>query len=191
MTAPEGRVSDVELIHRTQQGNTTAFDELMMRYNEAIYRLAYSTVRNHADAEDISQEAFIRAYRAIGRFNEKYRFYTWMHRITVNLCINLMRQRKRMRLVSLPGSERGSEWAEIADPRSDIEDGELRRDLDRAMEELPPEQRAVLVLRVKQELSYSEISETLDIPIGTVMSRLSRARGHLKKLLKDYLPQAS
>jgi RNA polymerase sigma-70 factor (ECF subfamily) len=188
MTGPTDRVPDSELIHRTQAGETEAFDELMKRYNQAVYRLAYSMTRNHADAEDISQETFIRAYRAIKRFDDRFRFYTWLHRICANLCINLFRRRGRVRLQSLPGTEAGAEWADIPDPREDEGEAELRRDLDRAIARLPAEQRAVFVLRVKEELSYDEISRMLGIPMGTVMSRLNRARQRLRDLLKDYLP---
>ena len=183
-------VTDLELIHRTQQGDTTAFDELMTRYARSIYRLAYSMTRNHADADDLSQEAFIRAYHAIDRFDERFRFYTWLHRITVNLCINLAKKKKRQKLVPLGGSEYGDESVDIVDPKSGVEDSSLRRDLDRALARLPADQRMVFVLRVKEELSYNEISQQLGIPVGTVMSRLNRARARLKELLKDYLPVA-
>ncbi|MBN2537128.1 sigma-70 family RNA polymerase sigma factor [candidate division WOR-3 bacterium] len=188
MTDPTDRVPDSELIHRAQVGETEAFDELMKRYNQAVYRLAYSMTRNHADAEDICQDTFIRAYRAIKRFDDRFRFYTWLHRICVNLCINLFRRRGRVRLTSLPGTEAGAEWADIADPREDAGAAELRRDLDRAIARLPDDQRAVFVLRVKEELSYGEISKLLGIPMGTVMSRLNRAREKLRELLRDYLP---
>ncbi|MFO7676718.1 MAG: sigma-70 family RNA polymerase sigma factor [bacterium] len=189
MSDPAGQASDLELIGRAQQGDTRAFDDLMMRYSNAVYRLAWSFVRNHADAEDVSQEAFIRAWRAIGRFDPQYRFYTWIHRITVNLCMNHFRRRKRVRLEPLPGGEPGSEWRDVPDPKPGPGGGELGRALDRALGRLPVEQRAVLVLRVREEMSYSEIGEALGIPVGTVMSRLSRARGHLRELLKEHLPR--
>lgn len=188
MGEPQGTASDLELIRRVQHGNTAAFDELMTRYNHAVYRLAYSMMRNHADAEDISQEAFIRVYRAIGRYDERYRFYTWLHRITVNLCINQMKRQGRQRTVPLPGTEVEAEGQDVADPRSGPADEDLRRDLDQALTRLPGEQRAALVLRVKEELSYNDIAKTLGIPVGTVMSRLARARCRLRELLKDYLP---
>ncbi|OYD15664.1 hypothetical protein CH330_04985 [candidate division WOR-3 bacterium JGI_Cruoil_03_51_56] len=182
------KASDVELIRRVKSGDTRAFDELMRRYAGSIYRLVYSLARNHMDADDLSQETFIRAYRAIGRYDEQYRFYTWLHRIAVNLCINHLKRKRRVRLVPLPGSEIGGEWQDIADPKSGAEVSELQRDLDRALCKLPVDQRAVIVLRVKEEMSYSEISDVLKIPVGTVMSRLSRARSRLRRLLKEYLP---
>lgn len=188
MNRPEDSRSDLELIRQAGQGDTDAFDELMMRYNQAVYRLAWTFVRNHADAEDISQEAFIRAWRSIARFDPQYRFYTWLHRITVNLCMNHFRRNKRARLVPLPGGEPGSEWQDLPDPNSAVETGELSRALDKALAELPDEQRAVLLLRAREEMSYEEIGAALGIPVGTVMSRLSRARARLRGLLKDRLP---
>ncbi len=161
----------------------------MMRYNRAVYRLAYSIVRSHADASDISQETFIRAYRAISRFDEQYRFYTWLHRICVNLCLNHLKRVQHQKLVPLPGTDTEGEWQDLPDPGTSPSDMEIRRDLDQALRKLPSDQRAVFVLRVKEELSYNEIAKMLGIPVGTVMSRLSRARLRLKELLKDYLPR--
>jgi len=185
----QGTVPDLELIRQVQQGETRAFDELMMRYNQAVYRLAYSMVRSHADASDISQETFIRAYRAIDRFDEQFRFYTWLHRICVNLCLTWLKRRGKQRTGPLPGTEFGAEWQDVPDPKGSPADMELARDLDRALARLQSDQRAVFVLRVKEELSYNEISEALGIPVGTVMSRLNRARIRLRELLKDYLPR--
>jgi len=188
MDGPEGHVADLELIRRTQAGENEAFDELMKRYNQSIYRVAYSLTRSHADADDISQEAFIRAYRAIKHFDERYRFYTWVRKIAVNLCLNHLKRQRRFRLLPLPLADGDNESADIADPKADAETSSLRYDLDRALLRLPADQRAVFILRVDQEMSYNEISEMLKIPVGTVMSRLNRARERLKGLLKEYLP---
>ncbi len=151
--------------------------------------MTYGFVRSHADADDLTQETFIRAYRSIGRFNEQYQFYTWLRKIAVNVCINHLNRQKRFRFVPLPQSDGGSEAADIADPKSEAENSSLRRDLDRALARLPPDQRTVFVLRVDQELSYSEIGELLDVPVGTVMSRLNRARARLRELLREYMPR--
>jgi RNA polymerase sigma-70 factor (ECF subfamily) len=188
MIEPEARASDVELIHRVQSGDTEAFDELMKRYAASVYKVTYSLLRNHADADDLSQETFIRAYRAIARFDEQYQFYTWLRRIAVNLCFNYLKRGKKFRFVPLPISDGESESADIADPRPQSADSGLRRDLDQALAKLPPDQRAIFVLRVNEELSYNEISQMLNIPVGTVMSRLNRARERLRALLKEYLP---
>lgn len=187
MDEPEARAGDVELIHRAQTGDTEAFDELMQRYAASVYKVTYSLTRNHADADDLSQETFIRAYRAISRFDEQYQFYTWVRRIAVNLCFNHLKRGKRFRFVPLPMADGENESADIADPRSQPADFGLRRDLNQALAKLPADQRAVFVLRVNEELSYSEISQALGIPIGTVMSRLGRAREKLRQLLKGYL----
>ena len=185
---PEARASDVELIHRTQSGETDAFDELMKRYAASVYKVTYSLTRNHADADDLSQETFIRAYRAIARFDEHYQFYTWVRRIAVNLCFNHLKRGKKFRFEPLPMADGEAESVDIADPQPQSADSGLRRDLDQALTRLPPDQRAVFVLRVDQEMSYNEISETLHIPVGTVMSRLNRARERLRELLREYMP---
>ncbi len=188
MSEPQGSASDLDLIRRAKLGETAAYDELMTRYSQSIYRLCYSLCRNHADAEDLSQDTFIRAYRAIGRYDEQYRFYTWLHKIAVNLCINRFNRQRRERTVQLAEDEDSAGWQDVPDQRPSPGDEDLRRDLDQAILKLPEEQRAVFVLRVKEELSYNQISKMLRIPVGTVMSRLNRARGRLKELLKDYLP---
>lgn len=188
MSAPDGRPSDGELIHAVQAGDTGAFDELMKRYAASIYRLTYSLVRNHADADDMVQETFIRAFRAIRRFDERFQFYTWLRKIAVNLCFNHLKRARRVATQPLPLADGDSAAADIPDPRADAEGSSLRRDLDAALFKLPADQRTIFLLRVKEELSYNEIAETLGIPVGTVMSRLNRAREKLRVLLKDYLP---
>jgi RNA polymerase sigma-70 factor (ECF subfamily) len=185
---PETRASDVELIHRVQSGDTGAFDELMTRYAASVYKVTYSLLRNHADADDLSQETFIRAYKAIGRFDEQYQFYTWVRRIAVNLCFNHLKRSKKFRFESLPMADGEAVSVDIADPRPQSADSGLRRDLDRALAKLPSDQRAVFVLRVNEEMSYDEISKALGIPAGTVMSRLNRARQKLRDLLREYMP---
>ena len=188
MGEPEARASDVELIHRVQSGDTEAFDELMKRYAASVYKVTYSLTRNHADADDLSQETFIRAYWAIARFDEHYQFYTWVRRIAVNLCFNHLKRGKKFRFVPLPMSDGENESVDIADPQPLAADSGLRRDLDQALTKLPPDQRAVFVLRTDEEMSYEEISKTLRIPVGTVMSRLNRAREKLRELLQEYMP---
>ena len=185
---PETRASDVELIHRVQSGDTGAFDELMTRYAASVYKVTYSLLRNHADADDLSQETFIRAYKAIGRFDEQYQFYTCVRRIAVNLCFNHLKRSKKFRFESLPMADGEAVSVDIADPRPQSADSGLRRDLDRALAKLPSDQRAVFVLRVNEEMSYDEISKALGIPAGTVMSRLNRARQKLRDLLREYMP---
>jgi RNA polymerase sigma-70 factor, ECF subfamily len=185
---PEGPVADIELIRRCQRGETQAFDELMTRYTASIYRVIYSLTRSHADADDLSQETFIRAYRAIGRFDAQFHFYTWVRRIAVNLCFNYLKRGRKFLFVPLPLSDGESDSADIADPKAEAEGSSLRRDLDMALTRLPVDQRAVFMLRVDEEMSYNEIGDALGIPVGTVMSRLNRARTRLRELLKEYMP---
>lgn len=181
-------MSDLELIRRVQKGDNGAFDELMTRYARSIYGVAYSLTRSHADADDLSQEAFIRAYRAIKRFDERFQFYTWMRKIVVNLCFNHIKRQKRFQFLPLPLADGEDESADIVDPKAGAGESSLRHDLDRALAKLPADQRAVFVLRVDEDLSYEQISDALGIPVGTVMSRLSRAREKLRSLLKEYMP---
>jgi len=188
MSEPEARASDVELIHRVQSGDTEAFDELMKRYAASVYKVTYALTRNHADADDLSQETFIRAFRAIARFDEHYQFYTWVRKIAVNLCFNYLKRGRKFSFVPLPMSDGEAESVDIADPRPPAADSGLRRDLDQALVKLPPDQRAVFVLRVNEEMSYAEISQALGIPVGTVMSRLNWAREKLRELLREYMP---
>ncbi len=188
MGEPETRASDVDLIHRVQSGETDAFDELMKRYAASVYKVTYSLTRNHADADDLSQETFIRAFRAIARFDERYQFYTWVRRIAVNLCFNHLKRGKKVRFEPLPMADGEAESVDIADRQPQSADSGLRRDLDQALTKLPPDQRAVFVLRVNEEMSYDEISKALHIPVGTVMSRLNRAREKLRELLREYMP---
>jgi len=188
MSAPEGRPGDLELIHAVQSGDTGSFDELMKRYAASIYRVTYALTRNHADADDMSQETFIRAFRAIRRFDERYQFYTWIRKIAVNLCFNHLKRSRRVPMQSLPMADGEAESVDIVDPKAGAEGSGLRRDLDAALTRLPPDQRAIFMLRVDEELSYNEIAEALGIPVGTVMSRLNRAREKLRLFLKEYLP---
>jgi len=146
-------------------------------------------VHNHADADDIAQETFVRAYRSIHSYDERFRLYTWLRRIAVNLSLNHLKRSSRLRLVPLPLGDGEDGGADIPDPRSDCDTSGLRHDLGQALARLPADQRAVFTLRVNEEMSYGEISEALKIPVGTVMSRLNRARTRLRELLREYMPR--
>lgn len=178
--------TDLELIRRVKSGEMQAFDGLMQRYATRIYQVIYGMVHNQADTQDLSQETFIHAYQGIKGFNEKYRFYTWLYRIAINLCINHWKRKKTAQLVSIENGE------SYADPNPNANPGsqDLRRVVERKLLQLPEEQKTVFVLRTFEEMSYQEIAGVLGISIGTVMSRLSRAREKLKELLKDYLPRS-
>jgi RNA polymerase sigma-70 factor (ECF subfamily) len=179
--------NDLDLIHRAKAGDNTAFDELVRRYNRRTYQVVYGLIHSHADAEDLTQETFIRAFEHIGGFKEEFRFYTWLYRIAVNLCFTFLKRRKRAP-VELPGSDEQGD-PEIPDERSVAmdEQADQKRNIERALSRLPPDQRTALVLRTYQDLSYAEIADVMDTSIGTVMSRLSRAREKMRGLLSDYM----
>lgn len=183
----EPGAADLELIRQAKAGDLGAFDELMRRYIGSIRRVTGSLLRSDPDADDATQETFIRAFRSLRGFDERFQFYTWLRRIAVNHCFTSLKRRSRLRLVPLPAPDGEDEAADIEDPKSDTDAAGLRHDLDVALAKLPADQRAVFVLRVNEEMSYSEIGEALGIPVGTVMSRLNRARQRLRELLREYV----
>jgi len=175
---------DDDLVLAAQGGDQAAFGEIVRRYQRSIYRVAYGLTRNPSDADDLAQEAFVRAYGAIGRFRVGEPLYPWLSRIVVNLAYSLFRRRRRRPETPLePMLEAGMQWAGTEDPAEDAERSERDERIESAFAELKEEHRAVLVLRVMEGMSYEQIAESLSVPIGTVMSRLSRARAELKKRL--------
>ena len=178
--------SDLELIRRVKSGETKAFDTLMQRYASRIYQVIYGMVHNSSDTQDLSQETFIHAYQGIRNFKEKYRFYTWLYRIAINLCINHWKHNKKAQLVPI---ENGESYAD-PNPATDPAAMDLRRAVEKRLAQLPEEQKTVFVLRTFEDMSYQDIAEVLGISTGTVMSRLSRAREKLKGLLCEYLPRS-
>jgi RNA polymerase sigma-70 factor, ECF subfamily len=170
-----------DLVRAAQTGDGRAFAEIVRRYQRAIYRVAYGIVRSSADADDVAQEAFVRAYQAIGRFRVGEPLYPWLARIATNAALSVLRRRRRKPETPIePLIEAGKQWGTDDDPTEHAVASERDRHLRAAMAELKPEHQAVLVLRVVEDLSYEEIAKTLGVPVGTVMSRLSRARAELK-----------
>ena len=181
-----GGPDETALVRAAQQGDTAAFTEIVRRYQRAIYRVAFGLTRRAEDADDLAQEAFVRAYRALDTFRVGEPLYPWLSRITINLAYSLFRRRKRRPETELePLLEAGHQWAADDDPVEDLAGREQIEHLRASFAELTPEHQAILVLRIVQGLSYDEIARTLSVPIGTVMSRLSRARGELKARLKQ------
>ncbi len=183
--APERKFSmepgeEAGLILAAQGGDTRAFEQLVRAYQRPIYRLAGGIPRNAADADDLAQETFVRAYQAIGRFRVGEPIYPWLSRIAINLAYSLFRRRKRRPETALePLIEAGRQWGVDDDPAEGVLERERREHLGAAFDELSKEHRAVLVLRVIEDMSYEQIGTTLGTPAGTVMSRLSRARAEL------------
>ena len=183
---------DAGLIRAAQGGDPAAFTEIVRRYQRAVYRLSYGLTRNAADADDLAQETFVRAYQALGRFRQGEPLYPWLSRIAVNLTYSLFRRRRRRPETSIePLVEAGQQWAAADDPAAEAADRERAEHLRQAFAGLSPEHQAILVLRVVQDLTYEEIAQALEIPLGTVMSRLSRARAELKVRMKARTEESS
>jgi RNA polymerase sigma-70 factor (ECF subfamily) len=186
--APFNQQSDDDLILKAQRGDQTSFDLLVKRYQKKIYFLAYRMVKNHDTADDVAQETFINAYFAIKSFKIGYSFYTWLYRICMNLSINFLKRQKFV----IPESQFEGEISPLereatrADPSNHLALKELENKIDKAIDSLPPKYKAVLVLRIYEDLSYEEIAKTLKISLGTVMSRLFRAREKMQDELKEY-----
>ena len=178
------REEEAGLLRAAQSGDQAAFGEIVRRYQRAVYRVAYALTRNPGDADDLAQETFVRAWQAIGRFRVGEPLHPWLSRIATNLAFSLFRRRRRRPETPLePLVEAGRQWGVEDDPAGRVEEDERNRMLESAFAGLKPEHQAVLALRVVEEQSYEEIAATLGVPVGTVMSRLSRARAELKARL--------
>lgn len=177
-----------QLLEKAQRGNAFAFEEIVRRYQRQVYAAAARIVRRHDVADDLAQEAFLKAYQALGSFDTRRPFGPWIRRIAVNLAINHVRS-PEAREDPLPESH-DLTLAAGDGPLGAVLEREAQDVLATALEALPREQRAVFALRVFEELSYQEIAESLGIQAGTVMSRLSRAREKLRQTVAPYLGDA-
>ena len=184
---------DVELVRRAKQGDSKAYDQLTILYKDVVYSIVYRMVRNRQEAEDLTQEAFLKAYNSIVSFNEEYAFSTWLFKIATNNCIDFFRKRK-LKTYSMDETVRYKDdeiQQEYADPEPDVEDDlvadERTQIIRKAISELPAKYRIVIELRHQKEHSYEQISEELDLPLGTVKARIFRAREMLNKLLRGKL----
>ncbi|HEY75414.1 MAG TPA: sigma-70 family RNA polymerase sigma factor [Thermoflexia bacterium] len=191
-------MDETALIRAAQRGNLDAFNELVLTYQHRIYNLAYRILGDPAAAEDATQETFIAAYRKIGSFRGGS-FVSWLLRIVANRCYDELRRQKRRPTTSWEAFGEIDEEANPAlinggeSPEERAERAELARFLQAAISTLPPDQRVVLVLSDVEGLSYAEIAETVRVPVGTVKSRLARARARLRDLLQErgeLLPRA-
>ena len=181
--------SEKALVQKAKAGDRDAFAALVSAYECKIYNLALRYLGNREDAMDASQEVFLRVFRFLPGFQEESGFSTWIYRIGVNVCKDMLAKRaKRGELsLELPDEEEDYRTAEVADRRYDpeaiVEQADLRESLAEAIGQLPQQQREMIVLRDIQGLSYEEIGQVLSLEAGTVKSRLSRARENLRKKL--------
>jgi RNA polymerase sigma-70 factor (ECF subfamily) len=175
-----------------QGGDTDAFGVLVEKYKQKVFRLAYGVLRDQEEAMDVAQEAFVKAYRALGRFKGDSAFYTWLFRITMNVALDRRRQRLS-RARALGGEEvPQEEWERTAvatdpGPVDEAVGAERRARIGRALETLSPQHRSIIILSDIEGLAYREIAEVLQIPMGTVMSRLHNARKRLREALGTML----
>ena len=181
--APETS-EELELIHRSQAGDTEAFGELVTKYRAKIYAMLYCMVRNENDAWDLAQESFLQAWRSIHKFEGRSSFYTWLYRLTVNLAIDSLRAGRYVEVElddAIPCS--------LPSPRANYRRTEISEHINTALAQLSPEHRAVIVLKEIEDLQYREIAEILNVSIGTVMSRLFYGRRKLQFILRPIFNQ--
>src|ERR1700761_7960608 len=186
-------VSDLSLVRRVQSGDKGAFDALVRKYQHKLVKLVMRYVRNPAEAEDIAQEAFIKAYRALPQFRGDSAFYTWLYRIAINTAKNAVVSRDRSPIEY--NIDRNDATEESYDMQGRMKDSEtpeglvltdeIRTTVNAAIDALPEDLRTAIVLRELEGLSYEEIAAAMDCPVGTVRSRIFRAREAIDRRLRE------
>jgi RNA polymerase sigma-70 factor (ECF subfamily) len=183
---------DLGLVQRVQRGDKTAFDLLVLKYQHKVVKLVTRYLRDPSDAEDVAQEAFIKAYRAIPQFRGDSAFYTWLYRIAINTAKNAIVSRDRSPVdfnLDLQNVEESSSMqlrlADAETPESLLQTEEIRTTVNQAIEALPEDLRTAIVLRELEGLSYEDIALAMDCPVGTVRSRIFRAREAIDKRLSE------
>jgi RNA polymerase sigma-70 factor (ECF subfamily) len=188
-----GEPTDKELVKRVQKGDKGAFDLLVLKYEHKIVNLVMRYVRDPEQALDISQEAFIKAYRALPRFRGDSAFYTWLYRIAVNTAKNYLAAQRRRPMdveLDLQDPEQYGLHAKLKEtdtPESVTISNELQETLERAIAALPDDLRTAIILRELDGMSYEEIAQTMECPVGTVRSRIFRARDAIGKKIGNLL----
>jgi RNA polymerase sigma-70 factor, ECF subfamily len=171
---------DLELIRRSQAGDTEAFGQLVAKYHSKVFTMVYGMVRNDHDTWDLAQEVFLKAWWSIHRFEGRSSFHTWLYRLTMNVTICSLRRKGRREEVELNDAIPSS----LPGPNVNCHRTEIRVRVTAAISKLSPEHRAVIVLKELDQLQYHEIAEVLKLSVGTVMSRLFYARKKLQSLLR-------
>jgi len=187
--------SDTKLVELVQRGDRTAFNVLVLKYQHKVMKLVMRYVRNQAEAEDITQDAFIKAYRALPSFRGESAFYTWLYRIAINTAKNsLVSRRKRLVDYNLDLQDPDDYTGQVLLKHSDTPErllltDEIRQTVQEAMRALPEDLREAITLRELDGLSYEEIAEVMECPVGTVRSRIFRAREAIDNKLRPLLDQ--
>lgn len=183
------------LLQRAKKGEMAAFESLVTAYERRVYSLALRSTGSEADAADITQEVFLRAYRSLDTFRGESGFSTWLHRITVNLCVDLARKNNPAESLDDEQALEAPETRGAYQPETALANSELRRELDAALSLVSEEHRKIVILRDVAGMSYADIAAALELEEGTVKSRLARARAALRKILIERgnisLPSAS
>ena len=170
-----------KIIARARRGDADAFEQLVVAYRDQVFRLALRMCGSEADADEVAQEAFLSAWRALPNFRGESQFSTWLYQLTTHAAIDLMRREKRQ--ITADDITEVSAADPAPSPQQQAEQSEQREIVRNAILQLAPEQREVVVLRFMEELSYEEIGAVLKLPSGTVKSRLNRAKAQLKEIL--------
>ncbi len=185
--------SDQQLVERVQAGDKSAFDLLVRKYQHRVLKLVGRFVSGAAEAEDVAQEAFLKAYRALASFRGDSAFYTWLYRIAINTAKNALVSNRRRPVdfdLDLQDPEQFDRHARLKEgdtPEGVLLTEEIRQVVERAMEQLPEDLRTAIILRELEGMSYEEIAEAMDCPVGTVRSRIFRAREAIDRKLKPLL----
>ncbi|ASS94445.1 MULTISPECIES: RNA polymerase sigma factor SigW [Bacillales] len=179
-----------ERINQVLKGDHNAFGEIVEIYKDKVFQICFRMLGNRQEAEDLAQEAFVRAYVNIRSFNIQMKFSTWLYRIATNLCIDRLRKKKPDYYLDaeVAGTEGLNMYSQIASdmakPEEEVESLELQETIQVEIMKLPEKYRSVIVLKYIEELSLKEISEILDLPVGTVKTRIHRGREALRKQLR-------
>jgi RNA polymerase sigma-70 factor (ECF subfamily) len=189
---------DAELVARVQNGDKKAFDLLVLKYQRKIMRLLSRMIRDPAETEDVAQEAFIKAYRALPQFRGDSAFYTWLYRIAINTARNWLATNKRRPNTSSSVENEEGETFDQSDnltdnstPESELASREIAQTVNRAIEDLPEELRNAIVMREIDGMSYEDIAQSMNCPIGTVRSRIFRAREAIATRLRPIMGNTS
>lgn len=186
--------TDVELVLKAQQGDVHAFDELVERYHGKIYGLTYNMTSNREDAEDLTQEVFVKAFQALPRFKGKSSFYTWLYRIAVNKTINYRKKRNRKRALSLDQFDQEIKTDEVyhdltskGSPLRNVSLTELQKKMNEALQTLSEKHRTVVVMHDMQGIPHEEIAKVVGASVGTIRSRLFYARRQMQAELSEFV----